>query len=378
MKIAILANRLNTYHKPMAQSLERMLQKCGVYAEVFCDGLSLLPRKSERAFRGLRSGTLGGRMPISRRMQKFGSAVIEWRNYQRFVRRLREFDCVIIIDHVPSAYYNEFFDDKRLRNDLGDIPIVLYDLIYLCAAPYWIHALHNEDAENGVPEGSHFGLDRYDFHLSITDALIVPQRLGSEAVIRIGIDLTDESLVVRPRNGFSALIDFERPDRMRERATQVLACEAAKVDYRVLSGSYTLDAIRRVYACSSVYFVAHYESFGLPILETQACGNQVFTPDASWCRSHWVRESGQDGSTLSSNFFVYASDFDRLVEELRRIKANYFPERVRETLSQEQPWFLHGDSVGVRQFLDMVSNGSITANSHLGRPSLRDLAECYC
>ena len=368
MQIAILANRLNSYQKPMAQAMARMLNKAGVSSEVFYDGLSTLPREREGGFGRLVSGTVGGNI------RKLGSSLMELRRYQRFVRRLRAFNCVILVDHLPSAYYQQFFDDEKFRNDLGNIPIVLYDLIYLCADRYWIRGLHMVDGKVGVPEGNHFGLDRYDFHLCISDAMIRPGELGCDAVLRAGIDLTDESLAVRPRAHFSALIDFERPDKMRERAIQVMACEEAKVDYRVLHGSYSLDEIRRAYADSSVYFLAHYESFGLPILENQVCGNYVFTPDALWCRAHWLSESGDDTSRLSSNFVVYENDPKKLVDELRRIKACYSPVEVRGTLSREQPWFVHGDSLGLRRFLDMLSNGAITGSSHRGRPTLNDLA----
>jgi len=372
MKIAILTDRVNSYRKPMAQSLQRLFRKVGVHSEIISDGISLLPSHGTHL---CRTNSAHG---IGPKMKRTLSSLLSWRRYKRQLRRLRDFDCVVIVDHVPSAYYGSFFDDQRLRNDLGDIPIVLYDLIHLCSTPYWIRALHTEDAKNGVPAGRHFGLDRYDFHLCISDCPNAANGIRCDASLRVGIDLTDDSLMVRPKDTFSAIIDFERPDKARDRAIQVLACEQANVSYHVLSGTYDLMEIRRIYSQSSVYFVAHYESFGLPILENQACGNYVFTPDPAWCRAHWIAKSEGCANPLTPNFIVYESDCDSLARDLRRLKSDYSPDKVRETLSREQPWFLYGDLLAVERFLNMLTNRTISSSSHLGRASLRDLANLYC
>ena len=131
----------------------------------------------------------------------------------------------------------------------------------------------------------------------------------------IGLDLDDGSLRPTPKDDFLALIDFERPSEMKERATQIAALEETKTPYVVLNGRYSISEIRKIYRQCSLYFVAFRESFGLPICELQACGAYVFTPYADWCPSHWIKPdlSAPGPGLLSPNFVVYDGDKDRLV-----------------------------------------------------------------
>ncbi len=177
------------------------------------------------------------------------------------------------------------------------------------------------------------------------------------------------------KSEFIALVDFEYASNMRERAVQIQALEESATKYMVLNGRYSIDAIRRIYRKTSIYFLASRESFGLPICELQACGSYVFTPDTHWCPSHWLKtDLAQEGpGELSPNFIVYHNDKDRLIREIQRIKTAYDPKTVVETFRRYHPQLFQGNEGELREFIQKVRTGVIHSSSHKDYVDIRGL-----
>jgi hypothetical protein len=367
VKVAILANRANSFYRPLAEGLERMVREIGVDSLLLYDGLASLPRKRRK---GAGSGA-----NWKGRLFRWAQDSASWLRYQRLLRSLRTVDVVIIVGHMPIAYFEGHFDDDRLRRDLPRLPIVLYDLVYLGSRADWVTWLHGCVASRRVPKGDHWGTNRYDHHLCITEVSEFPVLPGAERYSPIGINLIDPSLAVEPRE-ICALIDFERPDHLPERAIQIQACLDAGIPFKVLHGSYSMHEIRTIYRSCSFYFVAHSESFGLPICEVQACGGIILTPYARWCHAHYLEtpEPGCSGR-LPQNFIVYNNDRQQLVSKLNRLKRNYNAGTALENFRRDQPHFYRGDATELARFFAMIEAGSIHSASHRRHPTLQQLAE---
>lgn len=361
LKTAILTNRADSFYKPLAEGLSRMFAQIGVESYVLYDGLASLPKL---------------RMPEDRRIsdwkERLRRTAREWdsrRSYRHLLDQLRTVDFVVMVGHVPTAYWEGLFDDKRFRRDVPHLPIVLYDLVYLPTRGLWPKSILECSSTYGTPKGRHWGLNRYDYHLCVTEMSEWEVPSCAKTFSQIGINLVDPSLVVEPKAELVALIDFERPDYLYERAIQVLACKEAGIRFKVLHGHYRSDAIRAIYRSASFYFVAHRESFGLPILEVQACGAVVLTPYGDWCPSHYLaRPERKDSGPLPSNFIVYNNDRQQLVNELHRLR------RV-DSLQREQPHFYYGDTEELARFVDLVRTGKINPHSHKEYPNLSELVD---
>ena len=362
MRIAILADMRPSYVRPLGEGLARMLHRVGAEPDLVQDGLESLPG-ANRIHAGMTAGQV---------LRAFAKRAMRASWYKRLLDRLRRVDAVVIVNHMPVAYQEWLFDDDRLRSDLPDVPIGLYDLAYLPTRGPWAARLLSNDPQFSIPPGRHRGLDRYDFHLCITDVSENCMPVGCGPHFTVGINLESEDLRVEPGRALRALIDFERPDHAAERRVQLRALERAGIRWTELSGRYSMAEIRRVYRSCGLYFIAHRESFGLPICELQACGALVFTPYDHWCPSHTAR-GGSTERILPRNFIVYDNDEGRLVQLLAEARATFDPARNRASFAEQQPQFLHGDLGSLRRFIGMVQSGEINARSHERLPSLAAL-----
>lgn len=367
MNVAILANRANSFYRPLAEGLERMLKEIGVETLLLYDGLESLPRKQKR--------TSGKGANWKGKVFRLAEGCAAWLSYQRLLQQLRTVDVVVIVGHMPRAYYDLLFDDDRLRRDLPRLPILLYDLVYLGSRANWVKWIHGCMASKTVPPGKHWGTNRYDHHLCITEVSEYPVLPGAESYSRIGINLIDASLAIEPRE-ICALIDFERPNHLPERAIQIQACIEAGIPFKVLHGSYSMAEIRKIYRSCSLYFIAHTESFGLPICEVQACGGLILTPYANWCHAHYLEtpEPGCRGR-LPENFIVYNNDKQQLVSELERLKRDYNADLALANFKRDQPHFHRGNPTELARVVAMIEDGTIHATSHRHHPTLQQLSE---
>lgn len=363
MRIAILANRAASYVKPMAEGLQRMLSRVGVDSTVFYDGLDDLERLPDRFGRYVRQNGDDG-WHMAKRTVKY--LLREAPGAYRFIRRLRAFDAIVVVNTIPKAFLTTFFNDATLRGLLPGTPVILYDVFYLPTRGSWGTWLKQGKPENGIPAGNNWGLDRYDWYLCASVVSETPMPPGPQPHSVIGLDLEDGSLVPEDKREFTALLDFENPHYMRERAVQIQALEESGTKYVVLNGAYSIERIRRIYRQTSIYFLAMRESFGLPICELQACGGYVFTPYTEWCPSHTLKaDPAQAGlGELPPNFIVYANDKDRLIEEIARVKATYSPQCVADNFRRHHPQFFHGNEGELSAFISKIREGAIRSSSH--------------
>jgi hypothetical protein len=332
----------------MAEGLGRQLRTAGLTVRIFYDGWDAIKRPPEARGSSLKS--------VVRRIEGARQAA----RLRRLVREVSGYQALIVVGHVPSAFMRHFLDDDRLRDALPDVPIVLYDLVYLPTRGDLEQWLRFGNPQEGIPDGGHFGLERYDWYLCVSLASETPLNPGSHPYSHIGIHLDDGSLYPEQRE-FRALVDFARNDHAQERTVQITALRKAEVPFETLHGRYSIPQIREIYRASSAYFVAHRESFGLPICEIQACGGMVLTPYSEWAPSHWQKEdlSVPGPGRFSENFAVYENDAGRLAELLREIKGSYNSRAVRERFLDEQPEFYYGNPTAVAAFVENLASKGI-------------------
>ena len=363
MEIAILANDAPSYVKPMAEGLQRMFRRIGVNSTVFYNGLDELSRVQD-SFESYVAKNNATWWRVAKRMLRF--ALEEAPHRFRFIGRLRSFDAVVIVQTLPANFMNTFFNDRVLRAFLPDTPLVLYDMFYLPTRGFWATALKDGRPELGIPTGGNWGLERYDWYLCASVVSETPMPPGVHPYSLIGLDLNDGSIAPGDKSEFVALLDFENPENMRERAVQIQACEESKTKYVVLHGCYSIEAIRRIHGTSSMFFVSMRESFGLPICEAQGSGSYVFTPYSDWCPSHWLKpdlsKMGRGG--LSPNFIVYDNDKAKLVREIERVKRRYNPAVVVQNFHRNHPQLFFGNDAELSVFVSRLRDGSITSRTH--------------
>jgi hypothetical protein len=363
MKIAILGTDAAGHVKPMAEGLHRMLRRISVDSTIFYDGLDQLSRLPAPLRSYLREN--GPELTnVARRLVKY--LAVDMPATWRFIRRLQGYDAVVIVATVPRAFFRSLFHDQTLRALLPNTPIVLYDVFYLPTRGPWGAWLKEGRPESGIPVGGNWGLERYDWYLCASVVSETPLPSGPQPYSLIGLDLDDGTLYPEAKEEFVALLDFEHPPDMRERAVQIQACEATATHYLVLNGHYSIERIRKIYRRTSVFFLSMRESFGLPICELQACGGYIFTPYANWCPSHWIKprlfEEGP--GELPSNFIIYDNDVERLSSELRRIKASYDPRAVVASFQKFHPHYFRGNEAELSDFVQKLRNRTIHSLSH--------------
>ncbi|HBA83759.1 MAG TPA: hypothetical protein DCZ95_06660 [Verrucomicrobia bacterium] len=318
----------------MAEGLSRMLSGLGVEHRVFWSSLRLLGRPSAR----------------------FKRLAKEWLS-RPLLAQLKNYSAVVVVQHMRDAFRRSLAIDE-LRQALPNTPIVLYDLDYLPTVGLWGPWLGADENFEAV-----HGIDRYDWYLCVSSIGRCPMPDGFNPCTQIGVHLDDGSLYPNQNGRFLALIDFERTNHLKERRLQIEALQEARTEFLVLKGRYSMQDIRRIYRQCSVYFLAHMESFGLPICELQACGSHVFTPYVSWCDAHRL---GRHDAPLPANFVCYRNDKDFLVEQLRRIKAAASPAVVVRRFQESHPHFFRGDPDSLRGFLDKLERHEIDSQAHRG------------
>jgi hypothetical protein len=218
----------------------------------------------------------------------------------------------------------------------------------------------------GIRSGNHFGIERYDWHLCASVVSEVPMPVGPQPYSLIGLDLNDGTLFPDQQGKIVALLDFEREAHFQERQAQTSALRNAGIPFIELKGRYSIRAIRKLYRRCAFYFLAHRESFGLPICETQACGSYVFTPVENWCPSHWQKDDlyAPGVGQLTKNFIVYNNDPRFLADELSRLKTVYDAQAVRQRFLREHGSLFYGDIDELNRFVGMVRSGEINSELH--------------
>lgn len=330
MNVAILGDAGPGYICPMMTGLDRMLKTLGCRTTLFPHGIKML---SESA------GIKG---------------FIKNRIFRTYWSRLADCDAVVVVQHLRDAFRTSL-KIEALRRMVPDKPVLLYDLVYLPTVGLWGPWL-TQDETNPVR-----GMDRYDWYLSVSVQNRLPMPDGDQPCSEIGINLKDGTLFPDQQGAFRALVDFEREAYPGERQIQLEALRETNTEYTVLSGHYSIADIRAIYRTCSIYFLAHMESFGVPICELQACGSLIFTPYSAWCDAH--RLPNQAG--LSPNFIVYNNDKQQLIQAIEHQKQTASPETILHQFLQNHGHFMQGNLEALQDVIDRLSRADITSKSHL-------------
>ena len=373
MKITIMADTADNFVKPRAEGLHRMLTKMGVSSTVFYDGLFFLDHKvPETKIR------FSGAKELVKSVIHAVNPPLKARFNARW-KELEGYDLMVVVETVPTAYLTYHLQRvEEVRARFPEMPIVLYSSIYLSTIGEWVRFLKKGNDYHGFIKGSgHYGLERFDWYLIGSATTELPMPKGFQPLTVIGCDLNDGTLYPEQGGKFQALIDFERPNHMAERAIQILALEKTKTDYTVLHGRYPMSEIRKIYRQSSIYFLAHLEAFGLPIAEVQACGGKVYTPYSKWAWAHYHKPdlTVRGPGTLSENFVVYNNDLDELCAKIEADKKAFDPQQNLERFRREDGKFLDGDMDQLKAFVEQVKNGTIHSRLHKEHEKLNDLIE---
>lgn len=329
MKVAILGDTGPGYICPMMQGLDRMLRKLECKTVLPPYGIKMLSKSP-----GLKGN-------------------VKTRFFRPYSSLLSDCDAIVVVQHLQDAFRTSLKIDE-LRLIFPDKPIILYDLVYLPTVGLWGPWL-----EPSGPDSIR-GLDRYDWYLCVSAQNRLPMPEGNQPCSEIGIDLDDGTLFPDQKGSFRALVDFEREAFPRERQVQLDALKKTGTEYTVLSGRYSISEIRAIYRTCSIYFLAHMESFGVPICELQACGSYILTPYSEWCDAHRLLES----SGLSPNFIVYGDNEQDLVQAIEKLKADMNPQKVAERFHEYHGHFMTGNLNALQNMLDKISRNEITGQSH--------------
>ena len=355
VRVAILGNRDDSFVRPMAEGLARMVTRAGGEPVLHDAGLEALRRL--------------GRQDVRTELRKL---IREVPSKRRFVDRLRSCQVIVVVDSAPRPFLRGVWQIEKLRRLLPEKPIVLYDLSYLGTRPSLPGWIRNGHPAKGLPPGG-FGLERFDWYLCASLVAEIGLPAEPQPCSVIGVDLDDLTLWPERKREFRALIGFEQAPHAAERALQIQACEETGTPYTVLQGHYAMEEIRKIYRQASIYFLAGRESFGLPICELQACGSYVLTPDAAWAPSHWLKAdvAVPGPGSLSPNFVVYGHGREGLKEEIARLKKTYDPQRVFDTFLRFHPQHFRGNVPALAGFLGQIASGQIHSERHHEHPALK-------
>ena len=364
MHISILANGGHSFNRTIAEGLSRMVIACGGTAEIHLDGLDALAASVRIDFETPRRAVgTALRLVKHRRM------------FEHFVDRVRESDVIVVVAPVPTSFARGTLRNiERLRDRLPGIPIVNYAHYYLPTIDKWGPAMLR-GVETGLTEADlhnfrrgSFRMSRYDWYLVASVESEIPLPSGPQPYSRIGVHIDDGTLFPEQNGELRGLIDFAqtRINYPSFRKTQIDGLERAGIPYRILEGRFTRSEIREIYRRTGVFFLAHRESFGLSIVEVQACGSFVATPKAEWAGAHWIKEdlSVPGPGRLSPNFLVYDNDLGKLTEQLEMARSSFDAERNLQTFKEFHPQLYRGDPDAVGDFLSKVEDGTINSRLH--------------
>lgn len=335
-KILIVTRSRPGSPRVLASSLASMLREEGREVDVW-HGHAFLGRLAPVH---LRTGGEGAKLRATLVRWLF-RVVDTWR-----WRRLRRYRLLVFSEFSPTAFHRDVHGIEALRLLCPKLAIVLHEVYYLGNAPSQLRRLKAE---------GHPGIERYDWHLSVTDVTEVraePQPPWS----KIGLNMAATGLVPRPKTSPRALVDFVQPGFEEVRATQIRVLEQLGIPYVALTERMSIEAIRAIYQESMILFVQCPEAFGVPIAECLSAGAAIFTRDASWPMSWRLPPSEAGGEDRLGSCFVVYEDEQGLRTKLRDFWESYDTEKTPLDIHRQfvaaYPHLHRGDRPALHQFLE--------------------------
>jgi len=359
MKIAILADNGNGFVKPMAQSLSRMFLKLEIESKILYSA-----HKNLYFYRiELQKGILSNFLNLVRNIRTL-----------LFIPRLIKYDVLVLVASIPGAFQKENTPLlEKIRKIFPSKIIVLHDVLYLPTTATNDGTLWYRRLKEGTPNDArvtsldNFGMERYDYYLISSVITEYPLPKIEHPLSIIGLNFENTSLRVEAKEKFIALVDFERNStNPEERKIQIQALKETNTEYIELKEHLDSESIRVIYRKCSLYFLAHRESFGLPICELQLCGAYVFSPYKYWVPAHFIKDDPFSSipGKLSRNFIIYDNNLEKLKTKIIQIKKNYNAKNVHETFLTDYPQFYYGNIEELERFISLYKSGKINSKSH--------------
>ncbi len=331
MRFAILTTRQYASSRVRAEALHRMFSRIGVSSRVFYDFWGTLTRLGS------------GYRPRPR-------LALDVLQDMRALAVLAAYDVLVVCGYIPGAFLRYHYGIEALRRLLPGRPIVLYLVSYLANSPDW---------EDRIRHCMGYGISRYDWHLVVSPVgkrALAPD----QPCCAIGINFQDPELFPAEKKDFLALLDFEQKGFERFRELQVQALEDLGIEYIALRGKCTFSEVYEVYRRTSIHFLAFLESFGLPICETQICGNYVFTPDRHWPQAHRKLEDFvRDRSVVLSDNFVVYDGLEDLKRKILLARERHDSQTIYNNFVQNYPCFYYGNLQELRRFVHRAERGGL-------------------
>ncbi|MCX6188607.1 MAG: hypothetical protein NTW54_03215 [Bacteroidetes bacterium] len=331
INIAILTEHRNSFREPMSLGLSEMLIRLGIKHTLFFEGLEDITYCRRPSI-----GTLF--------FYKLKKKILKEIRFLKFVFRLREFNIVVLVAHMPSVFYRDLYLVKRLRFFLKGAKMINYDLHYLGKDP---------ESQTLLIEGGHYGIDHFDGYLLGSINNLNENTLPNSYNRVVGFSFLYDTLLnseIPAKENF-VLIDFERKESHLKNLNntnllkQILINKG--IEFLQLEGNYEREDLIRLFRRSKLFFMTSQESFGLSLIEAQLSGNYIFTPSLRWPMAHI-----DDDSRLTANFVVYEPEDIIGLEKLILDKlATHETGTVINRINSLQDHFCKGEIGNLDEFL---------------------------
>jgi hypothetical protein len=362
LKILILSNNENSYVKPLSDGLAKAISALGHECAVIENGHLLLNKHSSIAF--FKKMTTNFVKSIASRLLKkyFKIEQNEWLTAQKrqlFKEKIQKADLIILTAHIPNNFLLAHFSMIEDIRKVTSVPIVNYDLVYLPTRLFWKNKIKEANMGKML-------MDRYDWYLAISYVSEEGLKGDYHPFHHIGLDITHPDLRVSPKE-FVAILDFPQKGFEAERNLQLAVLRELNMPFITLKSPLSKPNLFAIYRKGALFFLSFRESFGLPIVENQLCGNKIVTPYTHWVPSHQLKNDyAQDGEgTLNTNFLVYNNDKETLKKLLLTEQKNYNPKQVYEDFKKDYPYYNEINAAALNDFLHKIKEKSIHADTHV-------------
>lgn len=266
-----------------------------------------------------------------------------------FLKYLKAYDAIIISDCSPSGFLPTSYNIIELRNVVGNVPIIFYEVYYIGNAPTQLEMLKRMNYPS---------IERYDWHLSVTDITEI-RNIPESPWSQIGLYLKGTKLKPVIKQRFFAIVDFIREGYEEFRKEQILALKELRIPFIALQKKYSISEIRKIYQQATVFFIQFPEAFGLPIAECLSCGSYIVTPDSSWPMS-WRLDKNPEvhGPGILPECFIIYNGFNDLKEKLKKMREDYdfekTPKNVFDVFYKNYPTYYDGNQKALKDFLKRI------------------------
>jgi hypothetical protein len=338
LKIAILTRPGGCFPNIISLGLADMLHQLNIESEIFYEIpflMRLLPF-SEKPMRWTNSFHY-----------RLLNKIKNYRHDQRLLKRLSEFDCLIVSECLPNALWKNYLAveelKKRTKKKIGS-----YSDGSINVAPRHKKMLLNE---------SDYGDGRFDFNFFVSRTIEQKLLENNSNKGVIGLNISNAKLKPGKKHEFIAIVDFAQKGYEFYREQQVAVLQKLGIKTIILEGKYELEEIRNIYRKASVFFISFPETFGLPIAECLACGAFIFTPSSMWPMAWRLDDApaSWEQGILPGCFNVY-NDEDDLTTQLENLRSSYdlvqTPQFVFDTFINNYRSFYYGDVQALKKVLD--------------------------